>query len=59
MGGAYVGNWGIVLQDISQAQDFFNQDRSAGMSAVLPLATLQSTQLSRRAFRSRRDPHKA
>jgi hypothetical protein len=25
MGGAYVRNWGIALQDISQAQDFVNQ----------------------------------
>jgi hypothetical protein len=53
MGGAYVRNWGIALQDISEAQDFVNQpiQVTAGMSAGLPLATLQSTQLSRHAFR--------
>jgi hypothetical protein len=53
MGGAYVRNWGIALQDIGQAQDFVNQpiQVTAGMSAGLPLATLQSTQLGRHAFR--------
>ena len=52
MGGAYVRNWGIALQDISQAQDFGNQpiQVTAGMSAGLPFATLQSVQLSRHAF---------
>ena len=48
MGGAYVRNWGIAQHDIGQAQDFVNQpiQVTAGMSASLPLATLQSTQLS-------------
>lgn len=57
MGGADVRNWGIALQDISPAQDFVNQpiQVTAGMSAGLPLATLQSTQLSRHAFRTRHD----
>ena len=57
MGGAYVRNWGIALHDIGQAQDFVNQpiQVTAGMSAGLPLATLQSTQLSRHAFRTRHD----
>ena len=52
MGGAYVRNWGIALQDIDQAQDFGNQPIQVppGMSAGLPLATLQST-LGRHAFR--------